>query len=246
MLKTSCGFYPTEDDFDANAIGLCVQRTPEKTQIRAAAIVPPTPSSKPNPSMENRKNSSFYSRSTKRRVFWHEICHYWCGCCGRLGRNLLLRESIPRKRTIKVYGLAQKRITKNVQEASFDLGAIAGLELNVPAVVETTEDTGVAVEGGQFYSIIAGSFREQSNAERKLEELKAEGFEAAFAETSPDGLIRVAYGRFESKRDAYRLLNFIKYSLEEEAWYLVELHTNYSVYPAFWIDWSGVLKHAKF
>ena len=124
---------------------------------------------------------------------------------------------------LKSTELAQKRIAKNVQEASFDLGAIASLELSVPAVIETTEDTGrVAVESGQFYSIIAGSFRDQVNAERKLEELKSQGFEAAFAEPSPDGLIRVAYGRFESKREAYRLLSFIKYSLEEEAWYLVE------------------------
>ena len=58
---------------------------------------------------------------------------------------------------------------------------------------------------------------------------KSQGFEAAFAEASPDGLIRVAYGRFESKREAYRLLSFIKYSLEEEAgiWWKA---TNYKRY----------------
>ena len=212
-------------NFDANAIGLTAfQRTPEKAQIRAAAIVPPTPSSKPNTSMENRKEPLAFTPEAQKEKKSSGMKYAIIGvvAVAVLGATYYLGNQYLESERLKSTELAQKRITKNVQEASFDLGAIAGLELNVPAVVETTEDTGVAVEGGQFYSIIAGSFREQSNAERKLEELKAEGFEAAFAETSPDGLIRVAYGRFESKRDAYRLLNFIKYSLEEEAWYLVE------------------------
>lgn len=212
-------------NFDANAIGLTgFQRTPEKAQIRAAAIVPPTPSSKPNPSMENRKEPLAFTPEAQKEKKSSGMKYAIIGvvAVAVLGATYYFGNQYLESERLKSTELAQKRITKNVQEASFDLGAIAGLELNVPAVVETTEDTGVAVEGGQFYSIIAGSFREQSNAERKLEELKAEGFEAAFAETSPDGLIRVAYGRFESKRDAYRLLNFIKYSLEEEAWYLVE------------------------
>lgn len=212
-------------NFDANAIGLTAfQRTPEKAQIRAAAIVPPTPSSKPNPSMENSKEPLAFTPETQKEKKSSGMKYAIIGvvAVAVLGATYYFGNQYLESERLKSTELAQKRITKNVQEASFDLGAIAGLELNVPAVVETTEDTGVAVEGGQFYSIIAGSFREQSNAERKLEELKAEGFEAAFAETSPDGLIRVAYGRFESKRDAYRLLNFIKYSLEEEAWYLVE------------------------
>lgn len=212
-------------NFDANAIGLTAfQRTPEKAQIRAAAIVPPTSSSKPNPSMENRKEPLAFTPEAQKEKKSSGMKYAIIGvvAVAVLGATYYFGNQYLESERLKSTELAQKRITKNVQEASFDLGVIAGLELNVPAEVETTEETGIAVEGGQFYSIIAGSFREQSNAERKLEELKAEGFEAAFAETSPDGLIRVAYGRFESKRDAYRLLNFIKYSLEEEAWYLVE------------------------
>lgn len=212
-------------NFDANAIGLTAfQRTPEKAQIRAAAIVPPTSSSKPNPSMENRKEPLAFTPEAQKEKKSSGMKYAIIGvvAVALLGATYYFGNQYLESERLKSTELAQKRITKNVQEASFDLGVIAGLELNVPAEVETTEETGIAVEGGQFYSIIAGSFREQSNAERKLEELKAEGFEAAFAETSPDGLIRVAYGRFESKRDAYRLLNFIKYSLEEEAWYLVE------------------------
>jgi hypothetical protein len=32
----------------------------------------------------------------------------------------------------------------------------------------------------------------------------------------------VAYGRFDSKREALNLHNYIRYALKEEAWYLEE------------------------
>ena len=213
-------------NFDANALGLSAfQRTPEKAQIRAAAIVPPTPSPKSNPSMQDNKEPLAFTPESQEEKKSPALRYAIIGvvAVALLGATYYFGNQYLESERLKSTELAQKRIAKNVQEASFDLGAIASLELSVPAVIETTEDTGsVAVESGQFYSIIAGSFRDQANAERKLEELKSQGFEAAFAEASPDGLIRVAYGRFESKREAYRLLSFIKYSLEEEAWYLVE------------------------
>ena len=213
-------------NFDANALGLSAfQRTPEKAQIRAAAIVPPTPSSKPNPSMQDNKQPLAFTPETQEEKKSPALRYTIIGvvAVALLGASYYFGNQYLEAERLKSTNLAQKRIAKNVQEASFDLGAIASLELNVPAIIETTENSeSVAVESGQFYSVIAGSFRDQTNAERKLEELKSQGFEAAFAEASPDGLIRVAYGRFESKREAYRLLSFIKYSLEEEAWYLVE------------------------
>jgi hypothetical protein len=55
-----------------------------------------------------------------------------------------------------------------------------------------------------------------------LAQLKANGYDAAFTEINPEGLHRVAYGRFTSKRKALNLHNFIRFSLQEEAWYLEE------------------------
>ena len=123
---------------------------------------------------------------------------------------------------LKSSELAQQRITKNVEKASFDLGTIAAISYETEANIETVDKNSVSITEGQFYSVIAGSFRDQVNAERKLALLKSQGFKAAFAEQSADGLIRVAYGRFETKRQAYSLLSFITNSLNEEAWYLVE------------------------
>ena len=123
---------------------------------------------------------------------------------------------------IKSTEIAQKKIKNNVQKATYDIGSIASLELNVKANVETVEDNGVLIEQGDFYSVIAGSFRDERNAEKLLNKLKSEGFDAAFAENSPSGLFRVAYGRLKTKREAYQLLNFVKFTLELDAWYLVE------------------------
>ena len=213
-------------NFDPNALGLAAfQRTPAKAQIRAAAVVPPPPTSKPNSMQDNNKEPLAFTPENQEEEKTSSAMKYaiiGVVAVAVLGASYYFGNQYLESERLRSTELAQKRIAKNVQEASFDLGAIAGIELNVPAVIETTNETGVTVEGGQFYSIIAGSFREQANAERKLASLKEQGFEAAFAEASPDGLIRVAYGRFESKRKAYQLLNFIKYSLEEEAWYLVE------------------------
>ena len=118
--------------------------------------------------------------------------------------------------------IAQKKIKNTVQKATFDIGSISSLELNVKAVIETVEDDTVLVEQGDFYSVIAGSFRDERNADKLLNKLKSEGFDASYAKNSPSGLFRIAYGRLKTKREAYQLLNFVKFTLELDAWYLVE------------------------
>ena len=116
-------------NFDANAIGLTAfQRTPEKAQIRAAAIVPPTPSSKPNPSMENRKEPlAFTPEAQKEKKSSGMKYAIIGGCCGRLGRNLLFRESIPESERLKSTELAQKRITKMYKKLRSILGLLQDL-----------------------------------------------------------------------------------------------------------------------
>ena len=111
---------------------------------------------------------------------------------------------------------AQQQIEKNVQEATFDLGKLNAVEVNVAATsaVITPEQT--------YYSVIAGSFRSIDNAEKKVSQLIDEGYPAALAQANPNGLYRVAYGRYDTKKEAINMLYFLKYTLEEDAWYLEE------------------------
>ena len=114
---------------------------------------------------------------------------------------------------------AQKQIEKNVQEATFDLGSLNAVEVNVTSVLAPEE----VVLDQVYYSIIAGSFRSLKNAENKIEALKEEGYETAeLAQVNPEGLYRASYGRFTTKKEAINLLYFLKYTLKEDAWYLEE------------------------
>jgi len=113
---------------------------------------------------------------------------------------------------------AQSQIEKNVQEATFDLGSLPSIDVAVIANPPREE----VVLDQVYYSVIAGSFRSIENAEKKVANLKSEGYPAALAQASPDGLYRAAYGRYASKKEAINMLYFLKYTLEEEAWYLEE------------------------
>ena len=119
----------------------------------------------------------------------------------------------------KATEMAQKKIKSNVQKATFNLGTLSKVDLTLEANPEVIE---AAPLEQTYYSVIAGSYRSMENAERKLSQLQAEGFDAAFTEVNPEGLHRVAYGRFSSKREALNLHNFVRFGLKEEAWYLEE------------------------
>ena len=120
---------------------------------------------------------------------------------------------------IKSMEMAQKKIKSNVQKATFDLGSISKMNLSFDSKPEVIENVPL---DKTFFSVIAGSFRSIKNAERLLEKLIVDGFDAAFTEVNPQGLYRVAYGRFVSKREALNLHNYIRYALKEDAWFLVE------------------------
>ena len=114
--------------------------------------------------------------------------------------------------------IAQKKIKSNVQKATFDIGKLSKVELNL----NKTDNFSSINPNQNYYSIIAGSFRSINNAENKLNLLIKEGYKAEMAGKSSEGFHRVAYGRFSSKKKAINLLIFVKYTLQEDAWYLEE------------------------
>lgn len=145
---------------------------------------------------------------------------------GLLGGGYYFGDQYLQSERAKNQEMAQKRIQANVEKATFELGSLSKIELNLVADEVATEenadnDNSVVLDQ-TYYSIIAGTFRDMANADRKLADLKSQGYSAAFAEVNPEGLHRVAYGRYTSKKEAMNLLYYIKYTLQEEAWYLVE------------------------
>ena len=205
-------------NFDPAAFGLkTFHRSPIRTRIVEQPKIIPIMS-------DNENNDLMFTpqqeeESTKTPVWRYALIGILT--VGILGAGYYFSDQYVTDQKVKNMELAQKKIEQNVQQASFNLGSLAAVELNFDANPSAAaEEASGSIE--PKFSIIAGSYRDYANAERKLSELKNEGFEAAFTEINPEGMHRVAYGRYENKREAINMLYYIRFTLEEEAWYLEE------------------------
>jgi hypothetical protein len=204
-------------NFDLNSYGL-------SNFIRQSIFSPPlvTEKPKPFPIMENENKDDLMFTPAENENKRSPIMRY--AIIGVIGISLIgagyyFGNQYIADEKAKATEMAQKKIKSNVQKATFNLGTLSEVDLTLEANPEVIED---APLNQTYYSVIAGSYRSMENAEKKLAQLQAEGFDAAFTEVNPEGLHRVAYGRFDSKREALNLHNYIRYALKEEAWYLEE------------------------
>jgi hypothetical protein len=204
-------------NFDLNSYGL-------SNFIRQSIFSPPlvTEKPKPFPIMENENKDDLMFTPAENENKRSPIMRY--AIIGVIGISLIgagyyFGNQYIADEKAKAAEMAQKKIKSNVQKATFNLGTLSEVDLTLEANPEVIED---APLNQTYYSVIAGSYRSMENAEKKLAQLQAEGFDAAFTEVNPEGLHRVAYGRFDSKREALNLHNYIRYALKEEAWYLEE------------------------
>ena len=219
------GFTPFDHiNFDKNSIGLnsFSKKTLSKTISEKPKITESITKKTIVMKDTNNEDLAFTPETKKQQPAYLKYAAVGVLAIGLVAASYFFGNQYLSDQRLKSTEVAQEKIKTNVQKASFDIGEIAALELNV--VVENPEvNTGSEIVAGNFFSVIAGSFREESNALKMLDKLKGDGFdEASLAKQSPEGLYRVAYGRFESKRKAMQLYYFLTQTLEEEAWYLAE------------------------
>jgi cell division septation protein DedD len=101
------------------------------------------------------------------------------------------------------------------QKASFfDLAPIEAPEVTFHVTVEKKEI-------GKYH-IIAGAFRFEENADKKLEQLKAAGFSANKIGQNKYGLHQVVYASIADKKEALNTLKNIKKIHNSNAWLLVK------------------------
>jgi len=112
---------------------------------------------------------------------------------------------------------AQEYVTKQIQEATFfDLSP-----LELPTVtVEASSAISPKVFEGEMHYIVAGAFRVKDNANRKIAQLKAQGFNAAYYGTNAYGLHMVTYDSYSNSTDALIALREIKRTESKDAWLL--------------------------
>ena len=108
-------------------------------------------------------------------------------------------------------------VNKQIQEATFfDLSP-----LELPTVtVEALTTTSPTIAKGEMHYIVAGAFRVKANADRKIKQLKASGFNAAYYGTNAYGLHMVTYESHTNSSDALKALRKIKQTQSPDAWLL--------------------------
>lgn len=114
---------------------------------------------------------------------------------------------------LKNIAIAQEKILENVQTATFNLGDLPPINVNVKAPIVKDNST--------YYSVIAGAFRSRRNAEKHLNTLIIDGYQASYTTVNPKGLFRVAYARLKTRKEAAELILKIKTS-GQDAWLLIE------------------------
>ena len=114
---------------------------------------------------------------------------------------------------LKNIAIAQEKILENVQTATFNLGDLPPINVNVKAPIVKDNST--------YYSVIAGAFRSRRNAEKLLNTLIINGYQASYTSLNPKGLFRVAYARLKTRKEAAELILKIKTS-GQDAWLLIE------------------------
>ena len=109
--------------------------------------------------------------------------------------------------------LAQEEATKlldtKIQQATFSLNPLPAITLNVTKQIGN-------------YHIVAGAFRIEENCDKKVKQLKKEGFRARKIGVNKYGLHQVAYSSYEDRLDALQALRNIKKTHNKEAWLLVQ------------------------
>ncbi|WP_297796839.1 SPOR domain-containing protein [uncultured Eudoraea sp.] len=106
---------------------------------------------------------------------------------------------------------AQTRVYKNIQEATFFNSK--PLELPELKLHVTKKSVG-------NHHIIAGAFRIQENADKKVTQLRNKGYDATYLGVNSYGLHQVTYGSYENPEDALIFLRKIKRTESQDAWML--------------------------
>lgn len=108
---------------------------------------------------------------------------------------------------------AQQEVSRLIQEATF----FESSPLELPAInIKVTKK-----QLGKHH-IIAGAFREEKNANKRVTQLKEKGYDAFYLGVNKYGLHQVAYDSFENPKEALAFLRKVKMEDSRDAWMLSE------------------------
>lgn len=106
---------------------------------------------------------------------------------------------------------AQEIVSKNIQEATFFNAK--PFELPVLSINVNKKQSG-------RHHIIAGAFRIQANADKKVRQLIEKGYQAEYLGINQFGLHQVSYGNYQDPKEALQFLKKIRQTESADAWLL--------------------------
>lgn len=112
--------------------------------------------------------------------------------------------------TLLVQSEVQKEVQNKIQEATFFITNPVS-----PVVMNVKENT-------LPFHIVAGAFRNESNAQQIFDQLTAKGFKARILEKNDHGLYPVLYGSFATYTEAQYKMTQIQNTENPDAWLLIE------------------------
>jgi hypothetical protein len=105
----------------------------------------------------------------------------------------------------------EEALTKKIQSATYVIdNPLPTIELNV------------GKEIAKPYHVVAGSFSYLENAQKKVDQLIAKGYDAYILGKNKDGLTQVAYASFYKSSDAFKTLASIREKDSKDAWFLAK------------------------
>ncbi len=107
----------------------------------------------------------------------------------------------------------QKEVNLRIQEATF----FNGKPLELPAV-----NISLSKKQTGKHHVIAGAFRIEQNAQKRVAQLKKKGYSASYLGANRFGLHQVAYSSFEDPKEALNFLKKVRASESPDAWLLSE------------------------
>lgn len=109
------------------------------------------------------------------------------------------------------YAKQQDKLQSKIQSATFVIdNPLPTIELNLTKEINKP------------YHVVAGAFQFENNANKKVTQLKAKGYNAYILGKNKWGLTQVAYDSYADKYEAYKNLNAIRKADSKDAWLLIK------------------------
>ena len=122
----------------------------------------------------------------------------------------------------KEWQKANQEIENRIQEATFEISnPLPAINLNI-AKENNIPASSSTQEIAEKFHVVAGAFRVISNANKKVQELKKQGFDAQIIGLNKYGLHQVAYETYKDRSQALLALSKIKQHQNPKAWLLIQ------------------------